>query len=144
MKVVLIILGPSFYWIKKIKRKYQAHHLSTESNKSLPFCGSWCTSVGFFWVYHMAAASQHLPWGCRIQDDLTPMLGLCCWLSTGDLSLSVAQRSFIIHRLGELLIAGNIPRGWKWNLYIFLSLQKLTQFHSIGQRESWCQPKFKD
>lgn len=92
MKVVLIILGPSFYWIKKIKRKYQAHHLSTECNKSLPFCGWWCTSVVFFLGLSHGGSQPASSLG--LQDPTWPhsyAWALLLTVSWGSLSLSCSK-----------------------------------------------------
>lgn len=85
----------SFLLLKKIKRKYQAHHLSTESNKSLPFCGSW-HFCWFFLVYMRQPASIFLgAAGSKMTSLLCLGFVADCQL---EISLSVAQRSFIIHR----------------------------------------------
>lgn len=74
----------------------------------------------------MAAVSQPLPWGCRIQDNLTIMSGLVNWMFflSFCLCLSLSSRSFIIHGLGELLTImleafqgfkdGTYPSSWGW------------------------------
>ena len=96
----------SFFLLNKEKLKGNTKHTIylLKCNKSLPFCGWWCSSVGFFLGLSLGCSQPASSLG--LQDPRWPhsyAWALLLTVNWGSLSLSLAQRSFIIHGLGELL-----------------------------------------
>lgn len=114
----------SFFLLNKEKLNGNTKHTIylLKCNKSLPFCGWWCSSVGFFLGLSLGCSQPASSLG--LQDPRWPhsyAWALLLTVNWGSLSLTCSK---VFHhswaRWTSYSCAGSIPRAQKWNLYFFL------------------------